>query len=176
MRLALNNLKIVCKINENFEFENSDCVVYDSKKAFLKKIDVYNRDLFYDKKNKDLFDSNQYALFGENGTTIDYQYFANLNRKITFNSKNNLNNYTVSENDSALLKEIVTEIVDLLFNKNSNSLVSNENVFFDETKTTIDYYFKSPVENKIVFNSKNKLNDCVVSEENTILLKEIAKK
>ena len=40
MRLALNNLKIVCKINENFEFENSDCVVYDSKKAFLKKIDV----------------------------------------------------------------------------------------------------------------------------------------
>ena len=79
----------------------------------------------------------------------------------------------VSENDSALLKEIAVEIVDLLFNKNSNSLVSNKNVFFDETKTTIDYYFKSPVENKIVFNSKNKLNDCVVSEENTILLKEI---
>ena len=99
-----------------------------------------------------------------------------MNRKITFNSKNNLNNYTVSENDSALLKEIAVEIVDLLFNKNSNSLVSNKNVFFDETKTTIDYYFKSPVENKIIFNSKNKLNDCVVSEENTILLKEIAKK
>ena len=35
----------------------------------------------------------------------------------------------VSENDSALLKEIAVEIVDLLFNKNSNSLVSNENVF-----------------------------------------------
>ena len=34
MRLALNNLKIVCKINENFEFENSDCAVYDSKKHF----------------------------------------------------------------------------------------------------------------------------------------------
>ena len=82
----------------------------------------------------------------------------------------------VSENDLALLKEIAVEIVDLLFNKNSNSLVSNKNVFFDETKTTIDYYFKSSVENKIVFNSKNKLNDCVVSEENTILLKEIAKK
>ena len=176
MRLALNNLKIVCKINENFEFENSDCVVYDSKKAFLKKIDVYNKNLFYDEKNKDLFDSNQYALFGENGTTIDYQYFTNLNRKITFNNINNLNNYTISEDDSALLKEIVAEVIDLLFNKNSNSLVSNENVFFDETKTTIDYYFKSPVENKIVFNSKNKLNDCVVSEENTILLKEIAKK
>ena len=95
----------------------------------------------------------------------DYRHFCN--------NKNNLNNYTVSENDSALLKEIAVEIVDLLFNKNSNSLVSNENVFFDETKTTIDYYFKSPVENKIVFNSKNKLNDCVVSEENTILLKEI---
>ena len=63
MRLALNNLKIVCKINENFEFKNSDCVVYDSKKAFLKKIDAYNRNLFYDEKNKDLFDSNQYALF-----------------------------------------------------------------------------------------------------------------
>ena len=71
------------------------------------------------------------------------------------------------------MKEIVAEVVDLLFNKNSNSLVSNENVFFDETKTTIDYYFKSPVENKIVFNNKNKLNDYVVSEENTILLKEI---
>ena len=74
------------------------------------------------------------------------------------------------------MKEIVVEIVDLLFNKNSNSLVSNKNVFFDETKTTIDYYFKSPVEKQIVFNNKNKLNDCVVSEENTILLKEIAKK
>ena len=71
------------------------------------------------------------------------------------------------------MKEIAAEIVDLLFNKNSNSLVSNENVFFDETKTTIDYHFKSPVKNKIVFNSKNKLNDYVVSEENTILLKEI---
>ena len=173
MRLALNNLKIVCKINENFEFENSDCVVYDSKKAFLKKIDVYNRNLFYDEKNKDLFDSNQYALFGENGTTIDYQYFANLNRKITFNNKNNLNNYTVSEDDSALLKEIVAEVVDLLFNKNSNSLVSNENVFFDETKTTIDYYFKSPAEKQIVFNNKNNLNNYTVSENDSALLKEI---
>ena len=47
------------------------------------------RILFYDEKNKGLFNSNQYALFGENGTTIDYRYFANLNRKITFNSKNN---------------------------------------------------------------------------------------
>ena len=71
------------------------------------------------------------------------------------------------------MKEIVVEVIDLLFNKKSDSLVSNENLFFDETKTTIDYYFKSPVENKIVFNSKNKLNDYVVSEENTILLKEI---
>ena len=71
------------------------------------------------------------------------------------------------------MKEIAVEIVDLLFNKNNDSLVSNENVFFDETKTTINYYFKSPVENKIVFNSKNKLNDCVVSEENISLLKEI---
>ena len=71
------------------------------------------------------------------------------------------------------MKEIVVEVIDLLFNKKSDARVSNENLFFDETKTTIDYYFKSPVENKIVFNSKNKLNDYVVSEENTILLKEI---
>ena len=143
------------------------------KKHFWKKIDVYNRNLFYDEKNKDLFDSNQYALFGENGTTIDYQYFANLNRKITFNNKNNLNNYTVSEDDSALLKELIVEIVDLLFNKNSKSLVSNENVFFDETKTTIDYYFKSPSEKQIVFNNKNILNNYTVSENDSALLKEI---
>ena len=141
----------------------------------MKEIAVEIVDLLFNKNNDSLV-SNENVFFDETKTTIDYYFKSPSEKQIVFNNKNNLNNYTISEDDSALLKEITAEIVDLLFNKNSNSLVSNKNVFFDETKTTIDYYFKSPVENKIVFNGKNKLNDCVVSEENTILLKEIAKK
>ena len=104
MRLALNNLKIVCKINENFEFENSDCVVYDSKKAFLKKIDVYNRDLFYDEKNKDLFDSNQYALFNKDNMSVDYQVAATSNEQIVLNNKSDLNDYVTFNNNVTSLK------------------------------------------------------------------------
>ena len=171
MRLALNNLKIVCKINENFEFENSDCVVYDSKKAFLKKIDVYNRNLFYDEKNKDLFDSNQYAFFGENGTTIDYQYFANLEEQIKFNDKNTLGNYSTIKNNYTTLRNLVIEVIDLLFKNRSESLISTNNIYGNDEQLTIDYYFKSPVETQIIFNDKNTVNNHAEIKNNYTMLK-----
>ena len=163
------------KITFNNKNNLNNYTVSEDDSALLKEIVAEVIDLLFNKNSNSLV-SNENVFFDETKTTIDYYFKSPAEKQIVFNNKNNLNKYTVSENDSALLKEIVVEVIDLLFNKNSDSLVSNENIFFDETKTTIDYYFKSPAEKQIVFNNKNKLNDCVVSEENTILLKEIAKK
>ena len=75
------------------------------KKHFWKNRCIYNRNLFYDEKNKNLFDSNQYAFFGENGTTIDYQYFANFEKQIIFNDKNVINNHVEIKNNYTMLKK-----------------------------------------------------------------------
>ena len=168
MRLALNNLKIVCKINENFEFENSDCVVYDSKKAFLKKIDVYNRNLFYDEKNKDLFDSNQYALFNKDNMSVDYRVAATSNEQIVLNNKSDFNDY-VTFNDNyniTLLKGSAIETVYLLFKENSESLSSSSNVYADDKQLTVDYYLKTLADEQIVLNNKSYFNDYVTFNNN----------
>ena len=168
MRLALNNLKIVCKINENFEFENSDCVVYDSKKAFLKKIDVYNRNLFYDEKNKNLFDSNQYALFNKDNMNVDYRVAATSNEQIVLNNKSNFNDYATFNNNYniTLLKGSAIETVYLLFKENSESLSSSSNVYADDKQLTVDYYIKTLADEQIVLNNKSDFNDYVTFNNN----------
>ena len=171
MRLALNNLKIVCKINENFEFENSDCVVYDSKKAFLKKIDVYIRNLFYDEKNKDLFDSNQYALFNKDNMSVDYRVAATSNEQIVLNNKSDFNDYATFNNSITLLKGTTNEKVDLLFKENSESLSSSSNVYADDKQLTVDYYLKTLADKQIVLNNESDLNDYVTFNNNVTLLK-----
>ena len=168
MRLALNNLKIVCKINENFEFENSDCVVYDSKKAFLKKIDVYNRNLFYDEKNKNLFDSNQYALFNKDNMSVDYRVSATSNEQIVLNNKSDFNDYTTFNDNYniTLLKGSAVETVYLLFKENSESLSSSSNVYADDKQLTVDYYVKTLADEQIVLNNKSDFNDYITFNDN----------
>ena len=172
MRLALNNLKIVCKINENFEFENSDCVVYDSKKAFLKKIDVYNRNLFYDEKNKNLFDSNQYTLFNKDNMSVDYRVAATSNEQIVLNNKSDFNDYATFDDNVTLLKGSAMETVSyLLFKENSESLSSSSNVYADDKQLTVDYCLKTLVDEQIVLNNESDLNDYVTFNDNVTLLK-----
>ena len=171
MRLALNNLKIVCKINENFEFENSDCVVYDSKKAFLKKIDVYNRNLFYDEKNKDLFDSNQYAFFNKDNMSVDYRILTTLNEQIVLNNKSYFNDYTTFNDNGTLLNGSTIGTVDLLFKENSESLSSSSNVYADDKQLTADYYIKTLVDKQIVLNNKSDFNDYATFNNSITLLK-----
>ena len=171
MRLALNNLKIVCKINENFEFENSDCVVYDSKKAFLKKIDVYNKNLFYDEKNKDLFDSNQYAFFNKDNMSVDYKIVTTLNEQIVLNNKSDFNDYTTFDDNVTLLKGSAIETVYLLFKENSESLSSSSNVYADDKQLTVDYDLKTLVDEQIVLNNESDFNDYVTFNDNVTLLK-----
>ena len=171
MRLALNNLKIVCKINENFEFENSDCVVYDSKKAFLKKIDVYNRNLFYDEKNKNLFDSNQYALFNKDNMSVDYRILTTLNEQIVLNNKSDFNDYTTFNDNGTLLKGSAIGIVDLLFKENSESFSSSSNIYADDKQLTADYYIKTLVDKQIVLNNKSDFNDYATFNNSITLLK-----
>ena len=166
MRLALNNLKIVCKINENFEFKNSDCVVYDSKKAFLKKIDVYNRNLFYDEKNKNLFDSNQYALFNKDNMSVDYRVAATSNEQIVLNNKSNFNNYATFNDNVTLLKGSAIGTVDLLFKENSESLSSSSNVYADDKQLTVDYCLKTLVDEQIVLNNESNFNDYITFNDN----------
>ena len=166
MRLALNNLKIVCKINENFEFENSDCVVYDSKKAFLKKIDVYNRNLFYDEKNKNLFDSNQYAFFNKDNMSVDYRIAATLNEQIVLNNKSDFNDYATFNNSITLLKGTTNEKVYLLFKENSESLSSSSNVYADDKQLTVDYCLKTLVDEQIVLNNESNFNDYITFNDN----------
>ena len=171
MRLALNNLKIVCKINENFEFENSDCVVYDSKKAFLKKIDAYNRNLFYDEKNKNLFNSNQYALFNKDNMSVDYRVAATSNEQIVLNNKSDFNDYATFNDNVTLLKGSAIETVYLLFKENSESLSSSSNVYADDKQLTVDYYLKTLADEQIVLNNKSDFNDCATFNDNVTLLK-----
>ena len=171
MRLALNNLKIVCKINENFEFENSDCVVYDSKKAFLKKIDVYNRNLFYDEKNKNLFDSNQYALFNKDNMSVDYRVAATSNEQIVLNNKSDFNDYATFDDNVTLLKGSAIGTVDLLFKENSESLSSSSNVYADDKQLTVDYCLKTLVDEQIVLNNESDFNDYATFNDNVTLLK-----
>ena len=171
MRLALNNLKIVCKINENFEFENSDCVVYDSKKAFLKKIDVYNRNLFYDEKNKNLFDSNQYALFNKDNMSVDYRVAATSNEQIVLNNKSDFNDYATFDDNVTLLKGSAIGVVYLLFKENSESLSSSSNVYADDKQLTVDYYLKTLADKQIVLNDKSNFNDYTIFDDNVTLLK-----
>ena len=171
MRLALNNLKIVCKINENFEFENSDCVVYDSKKAFLKKIDAYNRNLFYDEKNKNLFDSNQYALFNKDNMSVDYRVAATSNEQIVLNNKSDFNDYATFDDNVTLLKGSTISIVYLLFKENSESLSSSSNVYADDKQLTVDYYLKTLADKQIVLNNKSDFNDYATFDDNATLLK-----
>ena len=171
MRLALNNLKIVCKINENFEFENSDCVVYDSKKAFLKKIDAYNRNLFYDEKNKDLFVSNQYALFNKDNMSVDYRVAATSNEQIVLNNKSDFNDYATFDDNVTLLKGSAIRIVYLLFKENSESLSSSNNVYADDKQFTVDYYHKTLADKQIILNNESDFNDCTTFNGNVTLLK-----
>ena len=171
MRLALNNLKIVCKINENFEFENSDCVVYESKKAFLKKIDVYNRNLFYDEKNKDLFDSNQYALFNKDNMSVDYRVAATSNEQIVLNNKSDFNDYATFNNNVTSLKGSAIRTVYLLFKENSESLSSSSNVYANDEQLTVDYYLKTLADKQIVLNDKSNFNDYATFNGNVTLLK-----
>ena len=169
MKIALKKKKIVCKINENFEFENSDCVVYDSKKAFLKKIDVYNRNLFYDEKNKDLFDSNQYAFFNKDNMSVDYRIVTTLNEQIVLNNKSNFNNYATFNDNVTLLKGSAIGTVDLLFKENSESLSSSSNVYADDKQLTVDYCLKTLADEQIVLNNKSDFNDCATFNSNVTL-------
>lgn len=56
-RIGLNNLRCIRKFNENFEFENSDIVVYDSLYSFLGKENFYDKDLIYNRDAENSYEN-----------------------------------------------------------------------------------------------------------------------
>ena len=141
------------------------------KKHFWKKIDVYNRNLFYDEKNKDLFDSNQYTLFNKDNMSVDYRVVATSNEQIVLNNKSDFNDYTTFNDNGTLLKGSTIGIVYLLFKENSESLSSSSNVYADDKQLTADYYIKTLVDKQIVLNNKSDFNDYATFNDNITLLK-----
>lgn len=71
-RLGLNNLRCIRKFNENFEFTNSDLVVYDNIYSFLGKDSFYDKDLVYDRDAKDNYENTncEFEGFLENSFVI----------------------------------------------------------------------------------------------------------
>ena len=141
----------------------------------MKKIDVYNRNLFYDEKNKDLFDSNQYSLFNKDNMSVDYRVAATSNEQIILNNKSDFNDYTTFNDNYniTLLKGSAIGTVDLLFKENSKSLSSSSNVYADDKQLTVDYCLKTLVDEQIVLNNKSNFNDYVTfnNKYNITLLK-----
>ena len=107
------------------------------------------------------------------GTTIDYQYLANFEEQIKFNDKNTLGNYSTIKNNYTILRNLVIEVIDLLFKNKSESLISTNNIYGNDEQLTIDYYFKSPVEKQIIFNDENTVNNHTEIKNNYTMLKKI---
>lgn len=80
-RLGLNNLKCILKTNENFEFENSNLIIYDNLQAFLNKENFYNDTLLYNKANLNNINCGQNVIVDDNFSQIQYISDKTLTKK-----------------------------------------------------------------------------------------------
>ena len=112
-RLRLNNLICILKINENFEFENSDLMVYDSLQAFLGKVEAFLKQLNYIKNEQNNF-NNINTFINDEKSTIDYSYLTNKTEKMIYNNQNSFNSSNINfSNELCYLKDVVTKLVKL---------------------------------------------------------------
>lgn len=83
-RIGLNNLRCVLKFNENFEFINSDLIIYDSLYSFLNKEGFYDKELIYNVNTENIYENIdcEFESFLENRFFISENIIKNIDCRI----------------------------------------------------------------------------------------------